>query len=217
MLRRGTTRLQRIVEDLLLVAQIEADRLELDHAPADLTELAAATVEAARPAAAEQGIDLSLDARTACRSKPTPGGSGRCSTTSSRTRSSSRPSGGSVTLSAHNGDGGLHVEVADNGIGIPRDEIGQLFSRFYRASTATRRAIPGTGLGLVIARAIVEAHSGTISLESREGEGTRVTVDAAVRQVRPLAAHVAVAEAAHRLDRLEAVGDVAELLTQIET
>jgi signal transduction histidine kinase len=86
------------------------------------------------------------------------------------------PSGGSVTLSARDGDGPLHVEVTDTGIGIPQDELGLLFSRFYRASTATRRAIPGTGVGLVIARAIVEGHGGTISLESTEGEGTRVTV-----------------------------------------
>jgi signal transduction histidine kinase len=77
----------------------------------------------------------------------------------------------------------VRVEVTDSGIGIPRDEIGQLFSRFYRASTATRRAIPGTGLGLLIARAIVERHDGTISLESREDEGTRVTVSLPVRQV----------------------------------
>jgi len=86
------------------------------------------------------------------------------------------PAGGSVMLSARNGDGRLHVEVTDTGIGIPQEELGQLFSRFYRASTATRRAIPGTGLGLVIARAIVEGHGGTIALESREGQGTRVTV-----------------------------------------
>ena len=86
------------------------------------------------------------------------------------------PRGGSVTLSATNGDGPLRVEVTDTGIGVPHEELGQLFSRFYRASSATRRAIPGTGLGLVIARAIVEGHGGTISLESREGEGTRVTV-----------------------------------------
>ena len=77
----------------------------------------------------------------------------------------------------------MRVEVADTGIGIPRDEIGQLFSRFYRASTATRRAIPGTGLGLVIARAIVERHGGTISLESNENEGTRVSVTLPTRQV----------------------------------
>jgi signal transduction histidine kinase len=82
-----------------------------------------------------------------------------------------------VTLSAHNGEGPLQVEVIDTGIGIPQDELGLLFSRFYRASTATRRAIPGTGVGLVIARAIVEAHGGTISLQSAEGSGTRVTVN----------------------------------------
>ncbi len=59
---------------------------------------------------------------------------------------------------------------------MPQDEVGQLFSRFYRASTAIRQAIPGTGLGLVIARAIVEAHGGTIALQSRENEGTHVRV-----------------------------------------
>jgi signal transduction histidine kinase len=81
-----------------------------------------------------------------------------------------------VILSARNGDEPLRVEVTDTGIGIPQEEMGQLFSRFYRASTATRRAIPGTGLGLVIARAIVEAHGGTISLDSTEGKGTKVAV-----------------------------------------
>jgi signal transduction histidine kinase len=86
------------------------------------------------------------------------------------------PRGGSVTLSASNGDGPLRVEVSDTGIGVPPDELGQLFSRFYRTSSARRRAIPGTGLGLVIARAIVEAHGGTISLEPRERRGTRVIV-----------------------------------------
>ena len=81
-----------------------------------------------------------------------------------------------VILSTRNGSGPITVEVTDTGIGIPEDEVAQVFSRFYRASSATRRAIPGTGLGLVIARAIVEGHGGTISLESSEGEGTRVTV-----------------------------------------
>jgi signal transduction histidine kinase len=87
-----------------------------------------------------------------------------------------------VVLSASARNGGFCLEVTDNGIGVPHDEVGQLFSRFYRASTATRRAIPGTGLGLVIARAIVEGHGGTISLESNEGEGTRVTVRLPARQ-----------------------------------
>ncbi len=79
-----------------------------------------------------------------------------------------------VTVAA-DGDAG-RVTVADNGIGIPADEQAQIFSRFFRASTATRQAIPGTGLGLAISRALVEQHGGTIALSSREGEGTSVSV-----------------------------------------
>ena len=142
-LRRSTTRLQRIVEDLLLVAQIEANRLELDHAPADLSELAAASVEAARPAAAAQGIDLRLDASG---SLPIEADAERLRQVLDNLVSNAlkfTPEGGSVTLLAHNGDGNVHVEVADNGIGIPRDEIGQLFSRFYRASICDPPRNPG--------------------------------------------------------------------------
>jgi len=175
-IQRGTKRLQRIVEDLLLVAQIEADRLELHPGPTDLAELAAEAVEAALPAAEEQGIDLVLDAAGPL---PLEADGGRLRQVLDNLVSNAlkyTPGGGTVVLSASNGDGLVRVEVSDTGIGIPHDELGQLFSRFYRASTATRRAIPGTGIGLVIARAIVEGHGGTISLASNEGEGTRVTV-----------------------------------------
>jgi signal transduction histidine kinase len=181
-LRRSTIRLQRIVEDLLLVAQIEANRLDLERAPADLGELAAATIEAARPAALAKGVELRLDASP---SLPLEADAERLRQVLDHLVSNAlkfTPEGGSVTLSASNGGDRVRVDVTDTGIGIPRDEIGQLFSRFYRASTATRRAISGTGLGLVIASAIVERHQGTISLESREGEGTRVTVSLPVRQ-----------------------------------
>ena len=186
-IRRGTSRLQRIVEDLLLVAQIEADRLQLKPAPADLAQLAAAAVEAARPAAAEHGIELALDLEGQL---PLQADAGRLAQVLDNLLSNAlkfTPPGGSVTLSASNGDGSLHLQITDNGIGIPQEELGQLFSRFYRASTATRRAIPGTGLGLLIARAIVEGHGGTIALHSREGEGTRVTVT--LPAVSPPAAH----------------------------
>jgi signal transduction histidine kinase len=175
-IRRGTTRLQRIVEDLLLVAQIEAERLELNIGSADLAEIAAVAVEAARPAAEEKEIALALNTAGAL---PLDADAGRLGQVLDNLVSNAikfTPAGGSVVVSTGDRDGRAHVEVSDSGIGVPQDEIGQLFSRFYRASSATRRAIPGTGLGLVIARAIVEAHGGTISLESREGEGTRVHV-----------------------------------------
>jgi signal transduction histidine kinase len=174
--RRGTARLQRIVEDLLLVGQIEADRLELYTEPVDLAELVAAAVEDAGAAAAEERVAITLDSDG---SLPLEADAARLRQVLDNLLSNAikyTPAGGAVSVTTSDSKGQRCVEVADNGIGIPHDELGQLFSRFYRASTATRRAIPGTGLGLVIARAIVESHGGHISLESREGEGTRVTV-----------------------------------------
>jgi len=179
---RGTARLQRIVEDLLLVAEIEADRLQLVKTPTDLATLAADTVEAALPTAAERGIELVLDAEGPL---PLEADGARLAQVLDNLVSNAlkytRP-GGRVVLSATESDGSVRVEVADNGIGVPHEELGQLFSRFYRASTARRLAIPGTGLGLVIVRAIVERHGGTVSLYSFEGEGTRVTVSLPVAQ-----------------------------------
>ena len=175
-IRRSNTRLRGAVEDLLLVAEIEADRLVLRPGPTDLAELATASVEAALPAAAEQEVDLRLDVEGIL---PLEADAARLRQVLDNLVSNAikfTPSGGSVLLSATDEGGRIRIEVADTGIGIPHEELGQLFSRFYRASTATSRAIPGTGLGLVIARAIVEAHGGTITLVSVEDEGTRVTV-----------------------------------------
>ncbi len=62
------------------------------------------------------------------------------------------------------------VEVEDTGIGIPKAEQERLFERFFRSSTATEQAIPGTGLGLVITKAIAEAHDGRIICRSDAGQ-----------------------------------------------
>ncbi len=187
-IRRSTGRLQRIVEDLLLVAQIEAHRLELNVVEIEPAEIAAAAVGEAGPAAGEKGIELVLDAAPC---GPISGDAQRLGQVLDNLVSNAikfTDPGGSVTVSCEPDGDGIRLGVADTGVGVPADEQGQLFSRFFRASTATRRAIPGTGLGLVIARAIVEEHGGTISFESREGEGTRVTVALPARTLREAAA-----------------------------
>jgi signal transduction histidine kinase len=86
------------------------------------------------------------------------------------------PDGGSVTISVADDRGRARLVVADTGIGVPEDEQKQVFSRFFRASTATQRAIPGTGLGLAICHALVEQHGGSIEFRSTEGKGTEVVV-----------------------------------------
>jgi signal transduction histidine kinase len=175
-IRRSTERLYSLVEDLLLVAQIEAKRVELDLEDVDVAELAARAVETIRPAADEKGVMLEVVSDH----PPTARGDQvRLTQVLDNLVSNAvkfTDEGGVVSVTV-NGDGdGLELVVKDTGIGVPSEEQGQVFTRFFRASTATKRAIPGTGLGLAISRALVEQHGGTISFSSREGEGTTVTV-----------------------------------------
>lgn len=82
-------------------------------------------------------------------------------------------------------DGFLTIAIADNGIGIPRDELSRLFDRFFRASTS--EGIAGTGIGLNLARELIQMHDGTIDVESEVGVGTTFTVRLPER--RPDATH----------------------------
>ena len=69
------------------------------------------------------------------------------------------------------------MTVKDNGIGIPPDALPHVFERFYRADKVRSRSSQGAGLGLSIVRAICQAHGGTVSVQSREGIGTTVSVE----------------------------------------
>ena len=68
------------------------------------------------------------------------------------------------------------LAISDTGIGIPSTEQGKMFTRFFRASTAQKNAVPGVGLGLAITKAITTAHGGTLDLVSAEGAGTTFTL-----------------------------------------
>jgi signal transduction histidine kinase len=175
-IRRATERLHSLVEDLLLVAQIEANRIELQLAPVDLAEVARRAAESARPAAAEKSLVLDVVTDTP---PPVLGDEKRLSQVVDNLVSNAvkfTPDGGSVRISVAANGAGAQLVVADTGIGVSADEQKQVFSRFFRASSATQRAIPGTGLGLAICHALVEQHNGSIEFSSREGAGTEVTV-----------------------------------------
>jgi signal transduction histidine kinase len=175
-IRRSAERLHQLVEDLLLVAQIEARRVDLQHEPVKLAALAQASVEGVRPWAAERSVRLELDADPASEALGDARRLGQVLDNLLSNAIKFSREGDAVTVEVR-GDGDTSkIVVADTGIGIPADEQGHVFSRFYRARTANDLAVPGTGLGLAITRALVDQHGGTIELESREGEGTRVTV-----------------------------------------
>lgn len=82
------------------------------------------------------------------------------------------PKGGEVTVSIEAAKDELKISVADEGIGIPEEDLPHIFDRFYRASNAARAAIRGTGLGLGIVKYIVESHAGRILVQSKPGKGS---------------------------------------------
>ena len=73
-------------------------------------------------------------------------------------------------------DGLLQISIADNGIGIAKADQRYVFDKFYRSETAKDKSIPGIGLGLSYVKLLVEAHGGTITFESTEGQGTTFTI-----------------------------------------
>ncbi len=87
------------------------------------------------------------------------------------------PPGGSVTVSAHRHNGSIDVHVADTGPGIAAEHLPRLFERFYRVDPARSARDGGTGIGLAIARSVVEAHGGQIRAESEQGKGSVFTFE----------------------------------------
>ncbi len=87
------------------------------------------------------------------------------------------PAGGSVTVTAVVGPDAASVSVEDTGEGIPAELLPFVFERFYHVDPSRSRATGGTGLGLTIAKQLVEAHGGAIRASSIEGEGTTITFE----------------------------------------
>jgi signal transduction histidine kinase len=83
------------------------------------------------------------------------------------------PEGGKITLESEDEGQFLRITIADSGIGIPADEVDQIFEKFYQVGQATSGVREGTGLGLAICKRLIEMHGGEIWIESEPGKGSR--------------------------------------------
>jgi signal transduction histidine kinase len=175
---RNAGRLLALVSDLLFAARLQSGHLELDRDPVDVAALVADTVESARLRAEAGGIELTVRAEPI---PPVEGERDRLVQLFDNLVSNAikfTPAGGDVEIAlAPAVGGGVSIEVSDTGIGIPEADRERLFERFFRSQAVLERHIPGTGLGLYISKAIVEAHGGRIAVRSEQGAGTTFLVE----------------------------------------
>jgi signal transduction histidine kinase len=176
-IRNNAKGLVDLVGDFLDISKLESGSVELSRAPIEVIDLVSKTVENFGPLARSKNIDLSYHADAFL--PAIDADSRRLDQVLNNLVNNALKftgEGGSVQLHArHDGGKGIIVQVQDTGVGIPRDEIANLFQKYRQASNATVAAQKGTGLGLVICKMIVEAHGGKIWVESEEGKGAIFT------------------------------------------
>ena len=183
-IRGEARRMLRIIEDLMSLSRIEADRFIAPTDRVRVDSIVLSVVERLRQDAEGCGCDVDVDLQDEL---PTiPGDFPQIvqvvdNLLSNAIRYACTDPGCRIRILAAVNGSLLRLVVSDNGPGIPREHLPFITRRFYRVDAARSRDSGGTGLGLAIVKHIVERHRGTLSIDSKSGEGTTVTVDLPLR------------------------------------
>lgn len=174
-IRRRAQQMEGLLEEFFDVSRMESGGLSFDRVTVDLAEITAAAVQERR----EHGDGLGLRWVSDLTPVPVEGDPQRLrQVVDHLLDNASRYSepGGEVRVSCAAVDRTARLEVADQGIGVPADELPLIFDRFYRASNAERHSASGTGLGLSVVAAVVDGHDGAVTAAPAEGGGLVVRV-----------------------------------------
>ncbi|MGO2748742.1 MAG: ATP-binding protein [Pseudoclavibacter sp.] len=170
---RNANRLLALVGDLLFVAQVDAGKVPMEISSVNLGDVMRLSVETAVPSAASASVELVCDETD---EDVVLGGDalrlGQAIDNLISNAVKFTPAGGTVRVGLQREGAEVLVFVSDTGMGIPEAEMARLFTKFFRATTATKQAVPGVGLGLNITLAIVKAHGGRLEASSTVGQGT---------------------------------------------
>jgi signal transduction histidine kinase len=171
--KRAVRQMDRLIGDLLDTARLQAGRLSMQLKDVKASRLLHEAEETFRQTAAEKNVDFEVTAPTAPEDDLTlRADEDRAAQVLGNLLGNAfkfTPSGGHVTLSVSRADGEAHFHVSDTGPGLSADQVGQLFERYWQGKPGDRR---GVGLGLTIARGLVEAHGGRVWVESSPGKGS---------------------------------------------
>jgi len=173
--QRAAQRMRALTEALLRLARLDSGAQPLSRVPLDLAARAAEGIELVRPLADRRGITIRAELPPApCTGDPEQ--IDQVITNLLTNAIEHNREHGEVMISTRMTPGGASLTVADRGPGIAADHLPHVFERFYRADASRSRASGGVGLGLAIARAIVEAHGGTLTVASHPGQGAAFTM-----------------------------------------
>lgn len=191
---RNADRLLLLVTDLLAARETEVTPMRLQIEPVDVGALAGLSVDDMDTRAVEAGITLDRDLPRHVVIQADPHRILQIVDNLLSNAIKFTPPGGRVCVTLRRQDGGVDLVVTDTGVGMDQLSLQSLGTKFFRSPRTTASAIPGIGLGLTITKSIVEAHHGSVTFASREGDGTSVLVHLPTQA--PL--HPAPAEDAHR-------------------
>jgi signal transduction histidine kinase len=171
----GTRRISAMIEELLDAAQLQSGRqLTLHIDRVDVGALVRDVVRARQSAADTGQIPLIFEGASGLEIRADPARLERVVDNVLTNAIKYSSPGNPVEVEVRRHDGGAMISIRDRGVGIPSDELGKIFTPFYRASTA--REVPGIGIGLSGAKMIVDQHGGEITISSTPGHGTLVRI-----------------------------------------
>ncbi len=176
--------LSRLIDDLQELSMADAGELKLITQPENISRLIEETVTALQAKATAKGLTMSTNL---------PGRLPELNIDSHRIRqalhnlldnaTAHTGKGGQISVAARHRDDKVYISVADTGEGIPPEDLPMIFERFYRVDKSRTRSTGGSGLGLTITKRMVEAHGGTITVESQPGKGSTFTITLPVEKV----------------------------------
>jgi signal transduction histidine kinase len=174
-LGKGVKKIDQLLElinDLLDIAKIEAGKAVQHQVPIDIGRVIEDMVGLMEPRAREQGIRITSSCSELKPVKADPKSIQEIFNNLITNAINYSPEGGEVAVSAQGLGEYMEIKVKDNGVGILPEELPKIFDKFYRVKHPKTRKVMGTGLGLAIVKGVVEAHNGTIDVESVPDKGT---------------------------------------------
>jgi PAS domain S-box-containing protein len=180
MIESEATRLAKIVDQILLAGQLDADAVDLELTECDPQRVAAGVIESAAMHVPKSiSLDLDVDGAQPIRCDENKLRQVLVNLVDNAVKYS--PKGGRVELRVRSENGSCLIEVADEGLGIPAEERDRIFEKFYRLDPQQTQGVGGSGLGLYICRELVERMEGRLHVESEPGKGSRFTVELPLR------------------------------------